>query len=136
MACVCVLPGTRLTHWLRAYFDGHLQCREAQVDIIGIYIFNNDPNVFWGFTAATGGANNLQQFCSIKSDFLKTLEQWHLLWPPITFTDNSVSFAPVQAWYWNFGDGMTSNENPPAHLYSSPGVCNKTGYNRLGRLCK
>ncbi|MEC9208880.1 MAG: gliding motility-associated C-terminal domain-containing protein [Bacteroidota bacterium] len=25
-------------------------------------IFGNNPNVYWGFTAATGGANNLQQF--------------------------------------------------------------------------
>jgi len=25
-------------------------------------IFNNNPNVYWGFTAATGGANNVQQF--------------------------------------------------------------------------
>ena len=34
--------------------------------------FNGDPNLYWGFTAATGGANNLQQvrileFCSIDS---------------------------------------------------------------------
>ena len=25
-------------------------------------IFSNNPNVYWGFTAATGGANNLQRF--------------------------------------------------------------------------
>ena len=25
-------------------------------------IFANNPNVYWGFTAATGGANNLQRF--------------------------------------------------------------------------
>ena len=25
-------------------------------------IFGNNPNVYWGFTAATGGANNIQQF--------------------------------------------------------------------------
>ena len=25
-------------------------------------IFSNNPNVYWGFTAATGGANNVQQF--------------------------------------------------------------------------
>ena len=26
-------------------------------------IFNGDPNVFWGFTASTGGANNVQGIC-------------------------------------------------------------------------
>ena len=42
---------------------------------------------------------------------------------PISFTDNSVSFAPVQSWYWNFGDGTTSTlQNPPPHLYASPGI--------------
>ncbi|HET6767455.1 MAG TPA: hypothetical protein VFH08_08650, partial [Chitinophagaceae bacterium] len=48
--------------WLRAYFDGNLRI-ETRVDMIAT-IFSNDPNVFWGFTAATGGANNLQQFCT------------------------------------------------------------------------
>ena len=29
---------------------------------ISANIFSNNPNVYWGFTAATGGANNLQRF--------------------------------------------------------------------------
>ncbi|MDA0326731.1 MAG: gliding motility-associated C-terminal domain-containing protein [Bacteroidetes bacterium] len=41
------------------------------IDIPTLF-FNGDPNLYWGFTAATGGANNLQQvrileFCSIDS---------------------------------------------------------------------
>jgi hypothetical protein len=63
-----------VTQLLRAYFDGHLQV-QAQVNIIGT-IFNNDPNVFWGFTAATGGADNLQQFCTaLNPDFSTNVEQ-------------------------------------------------------------
>lgn len=51
-----------VSKWLRAYFDGSLRV-EAQVDLIAS-IFNNDPMVYWGFSAATGGAYNLQQFCT------------------------------------------------------------------------
>ena len=41
------------------------------LDIPNLF-FDGDPNLYWGFTAATGGANNLQQvrileFCSIDS---------------------------------------------------------------------
>ena len=109
--------------WLKAYFDGNLRI-EARVNIIGT-IFNNDPNVFWGFTAATGGANNLQQFCTALNPNFSTSAPANsvCLGTPITFTDSSVSFAPARAWYWDFGDATTSIlKNPPPHLYSSPGV--------------
>ncbi len=33
-------------------------------------IFGGNPNVFWGFTSATGGANNLQQVCFSYTTFL------------------------------------------------------------------
>jgi gliding motility-associated-like protein len=111
------------TQWLRAYFDGQLRV-ETQVNIIAT-IFNNDPNVFWGFTAATGGANNLQQFCTaLNPEFSTNVGANGVCFgTPITFTDNSVSFAPIQSWYWDFGDGSTSNiRNPPPHLYASPGI--------------
>ena len=80
-----------VTHWLRAYFDGQLRV-EKQVDMITT-IFNNDPNVFWGFTAATGGAHNLQQFCTALNPGFSTNvgANGACFGTPITFTDNSVS---------------------------------------------
>ena len=111
------------TQWLRAYFDDHLRV-EAQVNLIGT-IFNNDPNVFWGFTAATGGSSNLQQFCTALNPGFSTNVGANgvCFGTPIIFTDNSVSFAPIQSWYWDFGDGTTSTlRNPPPHLYASPGI--------------
>jgi len=111
------------TQWVKAYFDDHLRV-EAQVNLIG-NIFNNDPNVYWGFTAATGGANNLQQFCTALNPAFTTNAGANgvCFGTPITFTDNSVSFAPIQSWYWDFGDGTTSNvKNPPPHLYLAPGM--------------
>ena len=41
-------------------FDG-VQLVNNTIDIINT-CFSGNPNVYWGFTAATGGANNLQQF--------------------------------------------------------------------------
>src|SRR6185503_2220576 len=38
--------------WLKAYFDGSLRV-QAQVDLVNT-IFSGDPNVYWGFTGATG----------------------------------------------------------------------------------
>jgi gliding motility-associated-like protein len=110
------------TQWLRAYFDGVLRV-EVQINLVAT-IFNNDPNVYWGFTAATGGANNLQQFCTALNPGIITIPNNAVCFgTPITFADSSVSFAPIQSWYWNFGDGTTSTlQNPPPHQYAAPGV--------------
>ena len=108
--------------WLRAYFDGQLRV-ETRVNLIGA-VFNNDPLVYWGFTAATGGASNLQQFCTALNAGFTTdaLNDGVCFGSPITFKDNSVSFAPIRSWYWDFGDGNTSTaRNPPPHLYATPG---------------
>ena len=110
------------TQWLRAYFDGHLRV-EIQINLVTT-IFNNDPNVYWGFTGATGGANNLQQFCTALNPGFSTNAPNNSVCAgtPISFTESSVSFAPVQSWYWSFGDGTTSTlRNPPPQLYNTPG---------------
>lgn len=49
------------TQTLEMYYDCDLRLSHTQ-DYLGT-VFNGNPNVFWGFTAATGGANNLHQFC-------------------------------------------------------------------------
>jgi hypothetical protein len=46
---------------LRVYFDGNLRLTYTN-DII-TDTFMGNPLVYWGFTGATGGASNLQQFC-------------------------------------------------------------------------
>ena len=38
----------------------------------------------------------------------------------VQFTDESR--GPRQLWSWNFGDGDSSNDTNPSHLYNSPGV--------------
>lgn len=110
------------TQWLRVYFNGDLRV-EAQHDLIG-NIFNGDPMVYWGFSAATGGSNNLQRFCTALSPMFTTSLPFNstCIGNPVSFTDASQSFAPIQSWLWEFGDGTTSTiQNPPPHYYINPG---------------
>lgn len=111
-----------VTQWIRAYFDGVLRV-EAQVNLIAD-IFNNNPRVFWGFTAATGGSNNLQQFCTALAPIFQTslTNNNGCLGDLVSFDNRSESFAPVSAYYWDFGDGTSSTlQNPPPKLYAAPG---------------
>lgn len=41
---------------------------------------------------------------------------------PITFTETSTGPGTSVAWFWDFGDGNTSNLQNPTHTYSQPGV--------------
>jgi gliding motility-associated-like protein len=112
-----------LTQWLRTYFDGVLR-REVQVDLIGS-IFNNDPLVYWGFSGATGGEVNLQQFCTALNPVINTGLAANSACAnyPVQFSSQSESFAPITAYHWNFGDGTTSSqEQPPLHQYAQPGT--------------
>ena len=41
---------------------------------------------------------------------------------PIQFNDSSVaSFPPIVSWNWDFGDGATSDQQHPVHVYARPG---------------
>ncbi|MBS1564788.1 MAG: PKD domain-containing protein, partial [Bacteroidetes bacterium] len=42
---------------------------------------------------------------------------------PITFTDitGQSTTEPIDAWFWNFGDGGTSDQNPAPHLFQDTG---------------
>ncbi len=70
-------------HKLRVDWDAPTQTLEVwfdcdrrltyKADIVN-QVFGGDPNVFWGFTSATGGANNLQQVCFSYVTFLDKFE--------------------------------------------------------------
>lgn len=57
---------------LEVYFDCELRLTYT-ADIVNL-IFGGDPEVFWGFTSATGGANNLHQICFTYTTFLDEIE--------------------------------------------------------------
>ncbi len=110
------------TKTLSAYFDGSLRV-QYQVDLVAT-IFNNDPLVYWGFTGATGGAFNLQQFCTALNPIFAVNNNvgGGCVDEPIQFLDASESFAPIVGYNWSFGDGTFSTEkNPPPKNYPTPG---------------
>ena len=39
----------------------------------------------------------------------------------VVFTDRSFSQSGILSWLWEFGDGETSEEQDPVHVYAEPG---------------
>lgn len=110
------------TKTLSAYVDGIL--RVSAVKDFTQDVFGGNPLVFWGFTGSTGGAKNLQQMCTALKPLFKFLpNQKKCIGEMITFYDSTISFAPVQKIYWNFGDGspIDSVNNNPVHAYTAAG---------------
>lgn len=110
-----------VTKLLSTQMDGVDRVR-ATIDMVRD-IFFGDDKVFWGFTAATGGAKNLQKVCtSLNPGFAFPAGQTTCFPESVTFIDSSTSFGTIDKWYWDFGDGTTFNESsPPPHIYSAPG---------------
>lgn len=111
------------THTLSTYFDEVLRLSSV-VDMV-TQIFKNDPMVYWGFSAATGGKFNVQKFCTALNPVFKSgLSNDAICFgSPVTFSDNSTSFTTIKSYNWDFGDGTTSTEaNPPPHVFAQPGV--------------
>jgi PKD repeat protein len=49
----------------------------------------------------------------------------------VSFTDTSfytdiTGYPPLNSWSWNFGDGITSDQQNPDHMYQNPGRYNVT----------
>jgi gliding motility-associated-like protein len=111
-----------VTYHLRVYFDGVIRA-DVQKNLVAD-IFNNNPLVYWGFSGATGGAVNLQQFCTaLNPNFISNpASNAVCVGNPISFFDSSESFTSIQSYFWDLGDGTTSTlQNPPQHLYMQPG---------------
>ena len=86
-------------------------------------IFSGDPMVFWGFTSATGGARNHQRVCTSLDASFKLPDGQSTCFPQVLqFEDSSTSFGTIEKWFWDFGDGTTSElQTPPPHNYAKPG---------------
>ncbi len=107
---------------LTVYVDGNERLSLVK-DLVND-LFGGNPLVFWGFTGGTGGARNLQQFCTALSPLYKSLlGQKRCVNSPISFFDSTISFAPVIKTYWDFGDGspIDSVNRNPVHVYTSAG---------------
>lgn len=106
---------------ITVYMDGN-QRLHTNIDLVQS-VFSGDPMVFWGFTAATGGATNHQRFCtSLNAEFSFPQNQISCYPTPIQLIDSSTSFGNIVKWFWDFGDGTTdTTANPLPHVYPEPG---------------
>jgi gliding motility-associated-like protein len=108
------------TKSLSAEVDGVLRV-QATVDLVKD-IFKNVPEVYWGFSGATGGLNNIQKVCtSLNPAF--TIPPGSSCAPAvIQFNDSSTSFGTIVKWTWDFGDNTSfMGQRPAPHAYSTPG---------------
>lgn len=111
------------TKELVAFIDGNPRVSVTKDFVADV--FGGNPNVFWGFTAGTGGATNQQRFCTALSPRYNLLPgQKRCINEPITFVDTTISFTTVLKRYWDFGDGspVDSVNLNPVHTYTAPGL--------------
>jgi len=110
------------TTTLTTYFDGVL--RVSATNNFVNNVFSGNPLVYWGFTGATGGLYNLQQFCTTLTPTFHFLpNQRKCVNEPISFIDSTISFTGLLKRYWNFGDGspIDSVNVNPVHSYTTAG---------------
>ena len=110
------------THILSTFFDGVFRL-STNKDIVSLF-FNNDPMVYWGFSAATGGSYNIQQFCTSLDPGIKStsFNDGSCIGSTAVFVDSSQSFSTIKNYFWDFGDGFTSTEQNPKHIYDKAGT--------------
>jgi PKD repeat protein len=109
------------TNAFNVYLDGSL-IATYNGDIINT-IFGGNPNVYWGFTAGTGGAQNDQRFCVAINPVILIAPSNNCLGLPTHFNDQSYSpIGPITSWLWDFGDGTTSTLQNPDHTYLAAGT--------------
>ena len=105
---------------LSAEIDGAPRV-QATVDLVK-NVFKNQPEVYWGFSAATGGLSNLQKICTSLNPSFTIPAGTSCAPAQISFVDSSTSFGMVTQWWWDFGDGTSfSGQHPPPHSYAIPG---------------
>jgi gliding motility-associated-like protein len=116
---------TPATNTLTVWFDG-VQRLQVSSDIIN-NVFGGNPMVYWGFTAATGGANNQHQFCNALQPEFTIDAATPCVGSPIQFSSTSVvATGNISSYFWDLGDGTTSTEPTPEHTYAAPGNYNVT----------
>ncbi len=109
-----------VTQVLSIYIDGSF-IDSYTGDIIN-NIFGGNPNVYFGFTGATGGLYNLQTVCMYRNASFTPNKTTVCIGEAVNFTDNSTSDLGQITYLWDFGDGTTSTLQSPSHAWATSGT--------------
>ena len=110
-----------VTQTMTIFFDGVLRLTYTG-DIIN-NIFGGNPNVYWGFTAATGGADNEHQFCNALDPGFIVASPSQCQGTPTEFESTStVATGFVTDFQWDFGDGNTASGTQVSNTYAAAGT--------------
>jgi gliding motility-associated-like protein len=120
-------------HTFQITWDPIGQNLEVILDGNSIFVYNGDvstnffggnTDVFFGWTAGTGGVTNIHSACMYRNaaftpDITSICENG-----TVNFTDNSTSdLNMITDWSWDFGDGSPiDNTQNPSHTYTTAGV--------------
>lgn len=95
----------------------------STIDIIND-VFTGNSNVYFGWTASTGGVNNEHRVCMYRDASFTTDITTVCPDLPVSFSNSSTSdLNNILTYTWNFGDGspLSSDENP-VYMYPTPGT--------------
>ena len=110
--------------WLWNFGDGNTSTEQNPThtyESAGVYnVSLTIKTAITGFTRTETKANFIQVI-GLTPDFSSDVTTGCT---PLTvsFTDNNVFYGPSSDWFWDFGDGTTSNETNPKHTYTTVGV--------------
>ncbi|MDP2540785.1 PKD domain-containing protein [Tenacibaculum discolor] len=110
--------------WLWNFGDGNTSTEQNPThtyESAGVYnVSLTIKTAITGFTRTETKANFIQVI-GLTPDFSSDVTTGCT---PLTvsFTDNTVFYGPSSDWFWDFGDGTTSNETNPKHTYTTVGV--------------
>ncbi|WP_028892116.1 T9SS C-terminal target domain-containing protein [Tenacibaculum sp. 47A_GOM-205m] len=110
--------------WLWNFGDGNTSTEQNPThtyESVGVYnVSLTIKTAITGFTRTETKANFIQVI-GLTPDFSSDVTTGCT---PLTvsFTDNTVFYGPSSDWFWDFGDGTTSNEINPKHTYTTVGV--------------
>lgn len=86
--------------------------------------FNGVSPADYGLYSCTTGSGISREFVvcrASEADFISDIVSGcHPL--SVQFTDQSFSHFGITSWLWDFGDGYTSDEQNPEHIYDIPGI--------------
>lgn len=128
-----VAPGWAITEWLWDFGGG--QISRAQTPAPRIFREFGAHTVALTVTATQIGTGQRVTLTNSKEGYIivlakerpvasfEILNSTALAGNAVNFVDTSLAqSAPITAWRWDFGDGTTSTQQHPSHVYTEPGV--------------